>query len=144
MGRAILPAAAFQAVLSDRAGVFAAGNSTRFWAVDKVILAYFAGSLFVILGWWSRLPDAPALLAANILGGALIVYHVRVPNRTSWAFRHCYPLPYVGSCYKEMALFIPAVRHTDSDAWLARLDFQICGAHPTVWLERVHTPAFTE
>ena len=24
------------------------------------------------------------------------------------------------------------------------LDFRIWGAHPTVWLERVHTPALTE
>ena len=116
----------------------------RFWAVDKVILAYFAASVALVLGWWSQLPDAPALLAANLLGGALIVYEVKFPNRTTWAFRHWYPLPYVASCYKEMALFIRAVRSTDSDQWLANLDFQLWRANPTVWLERVHTPVFTE
>jgi len=119
-------------------------TSTRFWAVDKVILAYFAASVALILGWWSKLPDPVALLAANVLGGALIVYQVKRPNRTTWVFRNWYPLPFVGACYKEMAIFIRAVRQTDSDQWLANLDFQIWHAYPTVWLERVHTPAFTE
>src|SRR5450432_3608214 len=119
-------------------------TSTRFWAVDKVILAYFAASVALILGWWSKLPDPVALLAANVLGGALIVYQVKRPNRTTWVFRNWYPLPFVGACYKEMAIFIRAVRQTDSDQWLASLDFQIWHAYPTVWLERIHTPAFTE
>jgi membrane-associated phospholipid phosphatase len=69
---------------------------------------------------------------------------VKRPNPTSWIFRNWYPLPYVASCYKEMALFIPAVRSTDADQWLANLDFRIWGAHPCVWLERVHSPAGTE
>jgi len=117
---------------------------TRFWAVDKVILAYFSLSVLVILGWWSRLPDALLLLAANLLGGALIVYQVKRPNVSSWIFRNWYPLPFVASCYKEMALFIPAVRGTDADRALADLDFRIWGANPTVWLERVHHPWLTE
>jgi membrane-associated phospholipid phosphatase len=119
-------------------------HDTSFWAVDKVILAYFAGAVVVILGWWSKLPDALPLLAANLIGGAAIVYQVKRPNATSWIFRNWYPLPYVGACFKEMALFIPAVRGSDADQWLADLDFRIWGAHPSVWLERVHTPVLTE
>jgi membrane-associated phospholipid phosphatase len=117
---------------------------TRFWAVDKIILAYFAASVVLILGWWSALPDALPLLAANLIGGALIVYQVKRPNRTSWIFRNWYPLPFVAACYKEMALFIRAVRHSDADQWLADLDFRIWGAHPSVWLERVHSAVLTE
>ena len=117
---------------------------TTFWAVDKVILAYFACSVLLILGWWSKLPDALPLLAANVIGGAVIVYEVKRPNPTSWFFRNWYPLPYVASCYKEMALFIPAVRSTDADQWLANLDFRVWGVHPSVWLEHVHTPVLTE
>jgi membrane-associated phospholipid phosphatase len=98
----------------------------------------------LILGWWSTLPDALLLLAANVIAGAAIVYQVKRPNATSWLFRNWYAVPYVGACYKEMALFIPAVRSTDADQWLADLDFRIWGAHPSVWLERVHTPVLTE
>jgi membrane-associated phospholipid phosphatase len=119
-------------------------SSTRFWAVDKIILAYSAGSVAVILGWWSQLPYAAALLAVNVLGGALIVYQVKRPNLTTWIFRNWYWLPFIGSCYKEMALFIPVVRHTDADQWLAGLDYRIWHAHPTVWLERLYSPGFTE
>ena len=119
-------------------------NDTRFWAVDKVVLAYFACAVVVILGWWTKLPDALPLLAANVIGGAVIVYEVKRPNPTSWVFRNWYALPYVASCYKEMALFIRAVRTTDADQFLADLDFRFWGAHPSVWLERVHTPVLTE
>jgi membrane-associated phospholipid phosphatase len=119
-------------------------NDTRFWAVDKVILAYFACSVVLILGWWNTLPEALPLLAANLIGGAAIVYEVKRPNPTSWLFRNWYALPFVASCYKEMALFIRAVRTTDADQWLADVDFRVWGAHPSVWLERVHTPVLTE
>jgi membrane-associated phospholipid phosphatase len=119
-------------------------DDTRFWAVDKVILAYFAASVVLILGWWSSLPAVLPLLAANLIGVATIVYQVKRPNPTSWIFRNWYALPYVASCYKEMALFIPAVRSTDADQWLADLDLRIWGAHPSVWLERVHSPLLTE
>jgi membrane-associated phospholipid phosphatase len=119
-------------------------GDTRFWAVDKVILAYFAGAVVVILVWWSNLPDALPLLAANVISGAVIVYQVKRPNATSWIFRNWYPLPYVGACFKEMALFIPAVRHSSADQWLADLDFRVWGVHPSVWLERINTPVLTE
>jgi membrane-associated phospholipid phosphatase len=59
-------------------------------------------------------------------------------------FRYWYALPLVGSCYKEMAIVIPAVRGTSSDQWLADLDYSIWHANPTVWLERVQTPALTD
>jgi membrane-associated phospholipid phosphatase len=119
-------------------------TDTRFWAVDKVILGYFAFAVVILVGWWSKIPDAPLLLAANLAGGALLIFQVKRPNATSWIFRNWYPLPYVGSCYKEMALFIPAVRGTNADRWLADLDFRVWGANPTVWLERLHHPVFTE
>jgi membrane-associated phospholipid phosphatase len=43
-----------------------------------------------------------------------------------------------------MALFIPAIRRSDADQWLANLDYRLWNANPTVWLERVHTPVLTE
>jgi membrane-associated phospholipid phosphatase len=119
-------------------------TDTRLWPVDKLILAYFGFAIVLILGWWSAIPDAAGLLALHLLGGALLLYEIFRPNRTSCVFRHWYPLIYVAFCYKEMALFIPAVRHTDADQWLADLDYSLWGANPTVWLERLQTPALTE
>jgi membrane-associated phospholipid phosphatase len=78
------------------------------------------------------------------LGAGALVYEVKRPNRTSWIFHNWYALPYVGACYKEMAILIPPIRQTDSDRWLADLDFKLWHANPTVWLERIYSPGLTE
>ncbi len=119
-------------------------DSTSFWAVDKVILPYFGFSLVLVLACWNRIPNAAALLAWHLAGALLIIYQVKRPNPTSWFFRNWYPLPYVASCYREMALFVRAIRQTDCDRWLADVDYRIWHANPTVWLERIQTPVLTE
>jgi membrane-associated phospholipid phosphatase len=125
-------------------------SSKSFWPVDKVILAYFAFTTAVVLGWWNTLPEAPLLLALDALAIALLIFAVKAPlaskdfRSASWVFRNWYPMVYVALCYKEMATLIPAVWDSDADAWLARLDYRIWGAHPTVWLERFHSAALTE
>jgi membrane-associated phospholipid phosphatase len=115
-----------------------------FWPVDKIILGFFALAVAVILVWWQNVPEAPALLAANLVGGAIVIYQVKRPNRTSWVFRHWYPLPWVASCFREMALLIPCIRTYRGDRMLADLDYRIWGANPTVWMERLHHRVFTE
>jgi len=119
-------------------------NETAFWPVDKLILAYFAFAMVAIGVAWNHLAEAPWLVATHIVGAAALIYEVRRPNPTSWIFRHWYPLLYVAWCYKEMALLIPALRRTDADQWLANLDYRLWGVNPTVWLERIMTPARTE
>ena len=116
----------------------------RFWAVDKVILGYLVFTSVLLVGWWSAIPNAAALAAAHLGGVALLLIEIKVPNPTSWYFRCWYPLPYVGACYKEMALLVPAIRHGNADRWLAAVDFRFWGAYPTIWLERIYSPALTE
>ena len=116
----------------------------RFWPVDKLILAYLAFTTILILGWWARIPDALFLLAWHVAAVAALLFEIKRPNPTSDVFRHWYPVLYVAACYREMAVLIPAVRHSDADQWLADLDYRIWGAHPTVWLERIASPGLTE
>jgi membrane-associated phospholipid phosphatase len=123
---------------------FGGENSGVFWPVDKVILAYYAFATFIVVGWWNRIAEAPILLFWHLAGAALIVIAVKRPSRKGWIFRNWYPLPFVASCYREMALFIPALRRTDADQWLADVDYRLWRAHPTVWLERIHSVALTE
>lgn len=118
--------------------------SKGFWAVDKLILAYLAATSVLWCAYWTRLPDAPAALALHLGAAVIIVLATRWSGRLAWYFRHWYPLPLVGSCYKEMALLIPAVRSWRADQWLADLDFSFWHANPTVWLERIQTPVLTE
>lgn len=119
-------------------------TDTRFWPVDKVILVYFVFTTALILGWWSDIPDAWQHFAGHLGAAALLVYEVKRPNRTSWIFRNWYALPYVGSCYKEMAILIHAIRRTDADRYLADLDLRFWHAYPSIWLERIYSPPLTE
>jgi membrane-associated phospholipid phosphatase len=122
----------------------ASAASRRFWAVDKIILGYLAFTSLLLAGWWSAIPDRTWLAAAHVGAVALLLIEIKAPNPTSWYFRCWYPLPYVGACYKEMALLVPAIRHGSADRWLAAADLRFWGAYPTVWLERIYSPVLTE
>jgi membrane-associated phospholipid phosphatase len=120
------------------------GADTRLWPVDKLVLTYYTAAGLTIAALPNRMEDGPMLLAWHIVAIAVLLFEIKRPNRTSWIFRNWYPLPYVASCYKEMALFIHAIRTTDADRWLADLDFRIWHANPTLWLERIYSPILTE
>ena len=117
---------------------------TRWWAVDKIVLGYFAVVCALIALYAKRLPEAGLLITIHLLAALLLWVEVKRPNRASFVFRHWYALPYVAASYKEMAIIIPATRPWNADRWLAGLDYRIWGFHPTVWLERIHAPALTE
>ena len=119
-------------------------GDTSFWPVDKVILVYQAFTLAMILGYWTRLPEAPLFAAIHVGAVAVLLFEIKRPNPTSWLFRNWYPLLYVASCYKEMAALVPAVRGWNADNSLVNLDFRIWQANPCVWLERIQTPPLTE
>jgi membrane-associated phospholipid phosphatase len=119
-------------------------SNGRLWATDKLILAYLAGTGALVAVYWNRLPEAPELLALRVGVAVAIVLASTRGGRVVWYVRNWYPLLLVPSCYKEMAILIPAVRAATADQWLANLDFSIWHTNPTVWLERVQTPALTE
>jgi membrane-associated phospholipid phosphatase len=115
-------------------------NPVRWWPADKVILAYFAAITLLELVYWQ-----PALIAAHIGATGLLWLVVQYPSsRVCRQFHFWYPLPYILASYKEMAILIPIIRSWTADEFLARLDFQIWHANPTVWLERWQNPVAVE
>jgi membrane-associated phospholipid phosphatase len=115
------------------------------WPIDKVILAYFAATTALELVYWSRLPNPWELLIVHMTGSLLIALTAMYPGGPlSHIFHHWYSVFYVFYCYKEMSILIPALRSTDADAALARIDFAFWGANPSVWLERISSPLLTE
>lgn len=125
-------------------------TTPRFWPADNVILAYFAFTGVIELIWFREIPWAAFLLALHLVGVALIVMAARTVvvdgpvARAVWIFRSWYPLLFVACCYREMATLIPAIRHARFDRALANLDYSFWGAYPTVWMERIYSPALTE
>jgi membrane-associated phospholipid phosphatase len=120
------------------------GSGTGFWAVDKLVLAYFAFMAAMLVAWRDSVPHAGWLVVWHVAGSALLVYEIKCPNRTTWVFRNWYPVIYVASCYKEMADFLPLARSSVYDQQLADLDQRLWGFQPGVWLGRIQSPAFTE
>lgn len=116
------------------------------WAVDKIILAYFAFTCTIEVIWYRQIPEAPWLLALHVLGVVLMWGAARNPraNQAVWIVRNWYPLFYVACCYREMAIIIAGIRHHHADQALAALDHSFWGVYPTVWLERLYSPPLTE
>ncbi len=119
-------------------------RDTRFWPIDKLVLAYFGFMAVMLLAWWNKIPNAAPLFAWHVVGSAIVVFEIKRPNPTTWLFRNWYPLLYVASCYKEMANVFPLVRGVNFDQPLSDLDQRIWGLQPGVWLASIQTPGLTE
>ncbi len=118
------------------------------WPVDYAAVGYLTATGALTAAYSEALPHAAWLVAAHAAGILLVLAAIYAAPGAAASprafFRHWYPLAYVPVCYREMAMLIPPIRHTDLDAAMARLDHRIWGANPTVWLERVQAPWLTE
>jgi len=126
-------------------------GASGLWPVDILILSYFLTVSLLVLIYWRWIPCAWWLMFLHT-AGVLLVVLVLLAQRTTtsrsqavaWFFRNWYPWLGLAVGYKEMSILIPAIRRSDADAALARLDLALWGVHPTVWLERIQTHALTE
>jgi membrane-associated phospholipid phosphatase len=120
-------------------------RAAGFWPVDKVFLTYFGALTLLELIYWRQLASPFELVSVHVGGMLLIAVLALLPANPILNFVHYwYPLPFVFYSYKEMSIIIPALRAWDADAALARLDFAVWGANPTVWLERFRSLALEE
>jgi membrane-associated phospholipid phosphatase len=124
----------------------AGAGESGLWATDRVVISYLAAIGLLVLLFRDRIPGASGLLAWHALGIATLVAAARIRASIPalhW-FRLAYPVLYVAACYREMSVLIRSIRGTDFDAAMARIDLQLFGAHPAVWLARIQTPWLTE
>ena len=117
---------------------------THFWAVDKLILPYFAFTSAFVALYWRDIPNAGGWIVWQALLTILLLIQIKFPNPTTWVFRNWYPVIYVASCYKEMSVYLPLARHINYDQALADIDGRIWGIQPAVWLNGIQFPALTE
>jgi membrane-associated phospholipid phosphatase len=101
----------------------------EWWPVDKVILTVLLFTSTLTVAWFAAIPGAWWILLAHAAGVAALLAF-----RSNFAFHCWYPLPYVASCYKEMAILIPPIRGRDYDGWASRMDAALWGQDPTLWL----------
>ncbi len=115
----------------------------RFSPADKVVIAYLIiiAALAVVFAervnsWWQ-------VIAGHALLIALIALMAKW-SRGLFLMRGWYPIVLIPLLYKELEYLIPRIHPRDFDWQLAAIDHRIFGAHPTVLLERVTWPMFTE
>ena len=111
-----------------------------FWPVDKLIAGTGLSLVVIILGWWSRLPDAPWHVSrppCPQLGGFSLL-RSQAPQRHKLAFPS--PVP-VALRSLPAASEIRRVTHRCPRNGCRPVSGQISisaswGANPTVWVER--------
>ena len=120
----------------------------RAWSpVESLFTVYLAAGALLIAIAFRPIPEALALLAAHAVAIALLAVAPRLGGawrKPASLFRYWFPLALIPICYKEMAILIAAIRRTDLDAQVARLDYSLWGTNVTVWLERWQNPWITE
>ena len=107
-------------------------NDTRFWAVDKIILAISPARCLTLGG------GANAAAGGQPPRGASIVYQVKRPIHLG--VPQLVRAAYVTSCYGKWRSSCGACALRRGPV-ARRSDFRIWGAHPSVWLGRIHARA---
>ena len=117
-------------------------------AADRLSLAFLAvlGTLTVI--FIPALPSWQALLGLYSLLGAAIValawHRLRNPLLPSGFYLHvAFTVGMILLLFNSLGDIIPYVNPNTYDDLLIRIDHALFGVHPTVWIERMVTPART-
>jgi membrane-associated phospholipid phosphatase len=89
-------------------------------------------------GWYVVKHCAAALAIVGLIRAA--------GNRRDWIgiLRHWYPVAVFPPLFTEMNQLVTMIFPFWANSWLIRLDHALFGVNPTVWFERVATPALTE
>ena len=89
-------------------------------------------------GWYAVKHCAAVLIILGLIRAA--------GDRRDWLgiLRHWYPLMIFFPLFAEMNELVNMIFPFWANPWLIRLDHALFGVHPTVWFEKVATPALTE
>lgn len=98
-----------------------------------------------------RIPDAPLLIAQNLVTALLIVASARYvdrknerSNRAIRLFRDWYLVPLILVVYTQASSIAHPIHGKDYDATLIAIDRMLFGTDPTVWISQFARPAITE
>ncbi len=117
-------------------------------AVDLLTIAFTLFLTSITLLFTSSITMWPQLIVTYLLiAFAVVVLAVldrRTPGGEFFRFFHAYiPIVCVLLIFNSLGDLIPGIRQHYYDDILIRIDLEMFGAHPTVWLERFSNPLLT-
>jgi membrane-associated phospholipid phosphatase len=115
---------------------------------DKVFIGYLVLLGVLILTSVERVEKWGLLIGLHILGISFVILLAKfiAPRlgASGTFIRGWYPVALITTTFKELEYLVPRLHARDFDWQLAAIDYRIFGAHPTIWLERLHLPLLTE
>lgn len=114
------------------------------WPIDKLFIAYFAVTGFLLGLTVKDHPTALLLVFAHIAAIGIILVLRRYSSRPALVVHHWYLLAYVPFCYKEVPYIISSLGLSSVDLTLARWDLAMWKTDPVFWPDALQSPLLTE
>jgi membrane-associated phospholipid phosphatase len=117
-------------------------------AFEWVTLAYFAWLEMIVVLFHRNIPHAGLYFVVHFAFAAGIVCLARTAacsgNAVLQFLRHWYPLPLYIFFFEELGGLVHAIFPGWFDRWLIAFDYNLAGAHPSVWLARFASPGLND
>jgi membrane-associated phospholipid phosphatase len=125
------------------------GPLQRASVIDRINAVFLAVVCAFTAIAWPRMPHGAeaAILYAGLFGILYLVggfRYSRVPPRAKAIAMFVYPVAFLLCLFESFTFVMPWFRSVRFDEALIRLDHDLFGVHPTVWLERLASPWFTD
>ncbi len=114
-------------------------------SAEIVTASYQIIMVFIIAFNYEAIPYNKYFIIYHIAISFILLYMHRIP-KTKWLdwFKVGNPVILIPINFSELHYLVHNVNPTDFDDLLIRIDYNLFGAHPTIWMEKITTPLLTE
>ena len=120
-------------------------NKNGVKAAGRVTVLYQLLMVLLIILFWPRIALAPFWLVLHLIIVSIIwkLPDLQQNKFVRW-FRFWNPVAFILINFTELHYLVHTIHPTDMDPLLIQMDYFLFSTHPTVWLEHLLWPPFTE
>ncbi|MGD9489811.1 MAG: phosphatase PAP2 family protein [Calditrichaceae bacterium] len=114
-------------------------------SAEIVTVSYQIIMVFIIAFNYDAIPYNKYFIIYHIAISFILLYMHRIP-KSKWLdwFKVGNPVILIPINFSELHYLVHNVNPTDFDDLLIRIDYNLFGAHPTIWMEKITNPLLTE
>ncbi|MGD9899102.1 MAG: phosphatase PAP2 family protein [Calditrichaceae bacterium] len=114
-------------------------------STEIVTVSYQIIMLFIITFNYDAIPYNNYFIIYHIAISLILLYMHRIP-KTKWLdwFKVGNPVILIPINFSELHYLVHNVNPSDFDNLLIRIDYNLFGVNPTIWMEKITTPLLTE